>query len=128
MLNIILLVLGFAALAYAIGVAPKFADLVPTGSRVLLGVKALLVGPWMFPKMENLGTWFLSYWRRLLLIVGVLLVILALTVGGGGAAVSTGGNPRDNLDAAIKAFQASVNLKADGLFGPSTVKAYYGHR
>lgn len=126
MLNIVLLILGLVALAYALGLAPKLATVPAYGGRVLLGVKALLVGSWALPKMENLGTWFLSYWRRLLFIGGVFLVVLALTVGG--AAVSTGGNARDNLDAAIKAFQSSVNLKADGIFGPSTVKAYYGHR
>jgi hypothetical protein len=63
-------------------------------------------------------------YRRILAGLGVILLVAALLVGGSAPGLA----PREALDKAIRDFQAYAGLVVDGVFGPATVRAYYGER
>lgn len=122
-MHVLYFVLGLLAVAIALGWRPSLDAARAIIAAVWAGVWALVVTPWGTDK--GVIVFALAWGHRLLLAVGVVLVLLSITIGG---AIATGGDARANLDAAIRAFQASVGLTVDGLFGPDTVRAFYGHR
>lgn len=125
-MHVLLFILGVIAVTISLGWRPSLdaARAIATGAWA--GLKGLLAGSWSFTKLDTLGLVLTAYGRRVLFLVGVVVLVLSVTVGA--ATVTGSGDARSNLDAAIRAFQASVSLTADGVFGPATVKAYYGHR
>lgn len=125
MLNIILFVLAVAALSISLGWRLSWDAVRAFTTGSWAGATALVTMPWSFAKLDTLGLFIFAWGKRILFVVGVILLLASLAVG---ADTVAGGDPRSDLDHAIRAFQSFAGLKPDGLFGPSTVKAYYGHR
>lgn len=149
-MHAIYLILGVLAVALALGWRPSLASAKAFGLNLGGGLKALAVAPWWpagAPKVTaapatagaavadaaaivkapgfvaTLG----AYGLRLLLLIGVVLLVLSVSVGASAVAgVTSGLSPHDALDKSIRDFQSSVGLASDGVFGPATVKAYYG--
>jgi MFS family permease len=117
MLNVILFVLGFFALAFALFPWREVVNVLG-GFFVAVWISAVMLVMSSISATEK-GL------RLVGVLVGIILLILALVVG---PAVSSGLTPREALDKAIRDFQAYSGLVVDGVFGPDTVKAYYGKR
>lgn len=117
MLNVVLFVLGLLAFSFAVFPWREVVNVLGGFLVAAWWGLILLIGSGVSATEKGL--------RLVGVLVGVILLVLALIVG---PANSSGLNPRDALDKAIRDFQAYAGLVVDGVFGPDTVKAYYGKR